>query len=176
MANAPCRLRNQNLTLALGVRPESALMNVLRIHVFSLLVTLVAASAAAQPLPSESFDVVIVGGSSGGVGAAIGSGRLGVTVALVEDTPVLGGMLSNGISNIDSYSYESLSGVFEEFRQSVKQTYRPIEDTDPVYKKSDGMPRHMDNRSFAAHDPIKGGVWEPHVADRIFKSMMGKLP
>jgi hypothetical protein len=150
-------------------------MCLFRLRDLSLLVAL-AGVAAAQPLPSESFDVVIVGGSSGGVGAAIGAGRLGVKVALVEDTPVLGGMLSNGISNIDSYSYESLSGVFEEFRQAVKQTYRSIEDTDPVFKKADGMPRHMDSRSFAAHDPIKGGVWEPHVSDRIFKSMVAKLP
>ena len=51
--------------------------------------------------PSERFDVVIIGGSSAGVGAAIGAGRLGVKVALIEDTPVLGGMLANGISNID---------------------------------------------------------------------------
>src|SRR5579863_2885074 len=74
-------------------------------------------------LPSEKFDVVIVGGSSSGVGAAIGAGRLGVSVALLEDTPVLGGMLANGISNIDAYSRASMSGVFEEFRRQVKDYY-----------------------------------------------------
>lgn len=43
--------------------------------------------------PVESFDVVIVSGSSGGIGAAIGAARLGASVALIEDSPVLGGML-----------------------------------------------------------------------------------
>ena len=61
----------------------------------------------------EAYDVVVIGGSSGGIGAAVGAARLGVKVALVEDTPVLGGMLANGISNIDCYSNEALSGVFE---------------------------------------------------------------
>src|ERR1700693_6275597 len=67
----------------------------------------------------QRFSVVIVSGSSAGVGAALGAGRMGATVALIEDTPVLGGMLANGISNIDTYSLESLSGVFDEFRLRV---------------------------------------------------------
>jgi len=50
----------------------------------------------------ENFDDVVVGGSSAGVGAALSAGCLGVTVALIEDTPVLSGMLANGISNIDT--------------------------------------------------------------------------
>lgn len=56
------------------------------------------------------YDVVIISGSSAGVGAAIAAGRMGASVALVEDTPVLGGMLANGVSNIDAYSFESLRG------------------------------------------------------------------
>ena len=130
------------------------------------------AAAGIVPLAGaseERFDVVIVSGSSGGVGAAIGAGRMGVRVALIEGTPVLGGMLANGVSNIDSYSYESLSGVFEEFRQAVKQHYLPHFDTDPFFRASDRMPRHIDGRSFAAHEAREGGRWEPHVADAIFQ-------
>lgn len=127
--------------------------------------------AAAEARRVERFDVVVVGGSSGAIGAAIGAARLGVSVALVEDTPVLGGMLANGISNIDSYSYESLSGLFEEFRQAVIQHYAPSFDTDPLYKATGTMPTHIDGKSFAAHEPKHGGRWEPHVSDRILKRM-----
>lgn len=129
-----------------------------------------------RPAAEDHFDVVIVGGSSGGVGAAIGAGRLGVHVALIEDTPVLGGMLANGISNIDSYSYESLSGVFEEFRQQVKSYYLPRFEADPIFREVDHMPHHVDGRSFAAHEAREGGRWEPHVADALFKDMVGALP
>ncbi|WP_321470298.1 FAD-dependent oxidoreductase [uncultured Paludibaculum sp.] len=115
-------------------------------------------------------DVLIVGGSSSGIGAGIGAARLGVSVLLVEDTPVLGGMLSNGISNIDSYSYESLSGVFDEFRQQVRAHYGysgPI----PSHKAT-----HLDGHSFAAHQAEAGGRWEPHVASEIFRRMASQYP
>ena len=137
----------------------------------ALAIILAACSAAAQP--ARQFDVVVVSGSSAGVGAAIGAARLGVTVALVEDTSVLGGMLANGISNSDSYSYESMSGVFEEFRQSVKSHYAPLLGKDPVLR---GGPHKVRYSAYAAHDAVEGGRWEPHVADRIFKEMIARLP
>jgi hypothetical protein len=124
----------------------------------------------------ETFDVVVVGGSSGGIGAALGAARLDARVALVEDTPVLGGMLANGISNIDCYSYESLSGVFEEFRRAVQKHYAPLAETDPFFKPWKKAPNHMDGRSFQANEPRLGGRWEPHVADAIWKAMAAKHP
>lgn len=127
-----------------------------------------AASSGAEAAP---YDVLIVGGSSSGIGAAIGAARAGARVLLVEDTPVLGGMLSNGISNIDSYSYESLSGVFEEFRLAVKAHYAAARPGDPFFQPRPRNIRHLDGRSFAAHEASEGGRWEPHVAQRIFRSM-----
>lgn len=124
----------------------------------------------------ETFDVVVIGGSSGGIGAAIGAARLDARVALVEDTPVLGGMLANGISNIDCYSYESLSGVFEEFRRAVEKHYAPMMETDPFFKPWKKSPNHMDGRSFQANEPRLGGRWEPHVADAIWKAMAARHP
>jgi hypothetical protein len=142
---------------------------------------------AADP-PSEHFDVVIIGGSSAGVGAAIGAGRLGVKVALIEDTPVLGGMLSNGISNIDGYSRGSMSGAFEEFRQHVKQYYAEHNRQDPTLaarrakfladprNRSRNDIRPIDHGSYWGNDPGEGGVWEPQVADQILKKMLAPYP
>ncbi len=140
-------------------------------------VTFSVTSLLAQERPTiEDFDVVVIGGSSGGIGAALGAARMGVKVALIEDTPVLGGMLANGISNIDSYSYASLSGVFEEFRQRVREHYAPRFGSDPLFAQPGGMPTHIDGRSYAAHEPKEGGRWEPHVADQIFKKMAAGFP
>jgi hypothetical protein len=46
---------------------------------------------------SGTYDVVVVGGGSSGLGAAIGAARSGITVAFIQDRPVLGG---NGSSEI----------------------------------------------------------------------------
>lgn len=124
----------------------------------------------------ETFDVVVIGGSSGGIGGALGAARLGAKVALVEDTPVLGGMLANGISNIDCFSYESLSGVFEEFRRGVQSHYAPLMQSDPFFTPWKPRAAHIDGRSFQANEPRLGGRWEPHVADAVWKGMAAKHP
>ena len=132
--------------------------------------------AGAEPPLGEQYDVVVVSGSSGGFGAALAAGRMGARVALIEDTPVLGGMLSNGISNIDTYSYQSLSGIFEEFRLRVKEHYAPLIASDPIFAATDrpaGLPRYVARQTNAARD---GGRWEPHVADRILKQMIATVP
>jgi len=125
---------------------------------------------------ARDFEVIVVSGSSGGFGAALAAGRMGARVALVEDTPVLGGMLSNGVSNIDTYSYESLSGIFEEFRQRVKHYYRPVEATDPIFQGRSAARRPNDYRGRQSNAPLEGGRWEPHVADKILKRMMAAVP
>lgn len=130
----------------------------------------------AQTPPDQTFDLVVVSGSSGGFGAALAAGRMGLRVALVEDTPVLGGMLSNGISNIDTYSYESLSGIFDEFRLRVREHYRPQFDTDPIFRSAATQPPPRDYRGRQSNSPLEGGRWEPHVADRIFKQMIAEAP
>jgi alkyl hydroperoxide reductase subunit AhpF len=140
-------------------------------------------------VPKETFDVVIVGGSCSGVAAAIGAARLGVRVALIEDTPVLGGMLSNGIGNTDSMSVEAMSGVFREFTDAVKSRYAPIMQSDPLFKSHyrrylppalAGTRAGLSDRQYyttsGVMDPDEGGRWEPHVADEIFKQMVARYP
>jgi len=114
--------------------------------VSALALTLIAALAAGQNGAGETYDVVVVSGSSGGFGAALAAGRMGMRVALIEDTPVLGGMLSNGISNIDTYSFESLSGIFEEFRSRVKEHYRTLMATDPIFRRNGCATTSQGNR------------------------------
>ena len=50
-----------------------------------------------EPEPGGHFDLVVVGGGIAGTCAAISAARLGLTVALVQDRPVLGG---NGSSEV----------------------------------------------------------------------------
>jgi hypothetical protein len=50
-----------------------------------------------QPEDAGQFDLVVVGGGMAGTAAAVAAARLGLTVALVQDRPVLGG---NGSSEV----------------------------------------------------------------------------
>jgi len=112
--------------------------------------------------PSHKFDVIVVGATSAGVGAATAAGRQGMKVALIEETPTLGGMLANGLSNTDLRSPGGSIGIFEEFRLRSKKYYTERFPDDPVMK--------------SVYFAREGFRYEPHVADGIFKQMVSEIP
>lgn len=70
------------------------------------------------------YPLVVVGGTASGVGAAVTAAREGVTVALLEQTNRLGGMISNGVSLTDMRNPARSNGLFDEFRRAVQAYYR----------------------------------------------------
>ena len=72
---------------------------------------------------SSRYDVVVVGGGTGGTSAAIEAARCGAKVLVVEETPWLGGMLTSaGVSAIDG-NYKLRGGLFGEFTDSLAARY-----------------------------------------------------
>ena len=72
---------------------------------------------------TQKYDVVIVGGGTGGTTAAIEAARGGAKVLVVESTPWLGGMLTSaGVSAIDG-NYRLRGGLFGEFTDSLAHRY-----------------------------------------------------
>lgn len=72
---------------------------------------------------TKGYDVVIVGGGTGGTAAAIEAARDGARVLVVEQTPWLGGMLTSaGVSAIDG-NYRLRGGLFGEFADSLAARY-----------------------------------------------------
>ncbi|MBI3879908.1 MAG: FAD-dependent oxidoreductase [Verrucomicrobia bacterium] len=78
-----------------------------------------------KPIETGPFDVVVVGGGYGGLGAAISAARMGCKVALIQNRPVLGG---NGSSEIRVWAmggtrrglYPELGEIVEEFMDRAK--------------------------------------------------------
>jgi len=78
-----------------------------------------------KPVDAGPFDLVVVGGGYAGVASAISAARMGCTVALIQDRPVLGG---NGSSEIRVWSmggttlgkYPTLGQIVEEFADNAK--------------------------------------------------------
>ena len=101
-------------------------------------------------------DVLVVGGGTGGIGAALQSARLGARTIVAEPTPWLGGMLSAaGVSATDG-NHRLPSGIWREFRQRIHDAY--------------GGPQAV------ATGWVSHTQFEPHVADRIFKEMAAAEP
>ncbi len=82
-----------------------------------------------QPASSaQTFDLVVYGGTAGGVITAVAARREGLTVALLEPGRHLGGMVSGGLGWTDYGKKEVIGGYSLEFFERVGAKYgRPIE-------------------------------------------------
>lgn len=77
---------------------------------------------------TKKYDVVIYGGTAGGVMTAISAAREGLSVALLEPGKHLGGMVTGGLSRTDFGKKEVIGGIALEFYQRAGKKYgREIE-------------------------------------------------
>ncbi|MGZ3332787.1 MAG: FAD-dependent oxidoreductase, partial [Gemmatimonadaceae bacterium] len=87
------------------------------------LIAALAIAPSAQSQQARSFDVVIYGGTAGGVIAAVSAARLGLTVALLEPTNHIGGMVTGGLSATDHGEKIVTGGDALEFYHRIGSRY-----------------------------------------------------
>lgn len=77
---------------------------------------------------SATYDVVIAGGGTSGVAAAIQAGREGLRVALVEETDWIGGQMTTaGVSTMDEGTATIRDvGIYEDFATRIKNYYQAL--------------------------------------------------
>jgi hypothetical protein len=129
---------------------------------FLLSLALVAcAEPAAPPAASaRTADVVIVGGTPGGIMAAIAAARGGRTAVLLERTAHVGGLPANGLGATDIGTRGATGGLFLEFVGRVRAHY--------VAAYGEGSPQ--------VKDCSDGYHFEPSVAEKIFEAMLAEQP
>ena len=94
-------------------------------RMFKLLTVLCALMFCGSLSAEERYDVVIAGAGSGGVAAAIQAARMGMKVALLEETEYIGGQMgSAGVSNMDEgFKLTPPSGFYKEFLANMEAYY-----------------------------------------------------
>ncbi len=112
-----------------------------------------------------SYDVVVYGGTSGGVIAAVKVAREGESVVLIEPGRHLGGLSSGGLGATDIGNKVVIGGMSREFYQRIRQHY--ANDTAWKYEKRE---------QFKGRGHVKGedAAWtfEPNVAEKIFNDLI----
>ena len=125
-------------------------MRGIKIYIFYFLSLLLVIDAQAQT--SYKTDVLVIGASASGIAAGIQSARMGVQTIIVEPTTWLGGMITAaGVCAFDG-NHSMPSGLFGEFREALHKVYGGAS------KVSTGW--------------VSNTLFEPHVGDSIFKSMV----
>src|SRR5438132_10773124 len=85
-------------------------------------VLFVAALAPARSAERE-YDIVVYGGTPGGISAAVQAARLKKSVVLIEPGQYLGGMTTGGLGATDIGNKAAIGGIAREFYQRVRKYY-----------------------------------------------------
>jgi hypothetical protein len=72
---------------------------------------------------THEYDVVVYGGTAGGVIASVSAARMGLSVALIEPSHHLGGMTTGGLSATDHGTRIVIGGYALEFYQRIGAKY-----------------------------------------------------
>src|SRR5512143_1605964 len=95
-----------------------------RAGAFLVTVALLGGPTREAPPPTVlDADVLVVGGGTGGMAAAIQSARLGARTIVAEPTPWLGGMLSAAGGSATHGNHRLPSGIWREFRERIYAHY-----------------------------------------------------
>jgi hypothetical protein len=129
-------------------------------RILSLPFVLLAATSA-----PAAHDVVVYGGTSGGVAAAIQAARMGKSVVLIEPTKHIGGLTTSGLGWTDSGNKAVVGGMSREFYQRVKKHY-----DDPAAWV------HEKPEQYKLYRPADDAMWafEPKVAEAILVKMLAE--
>lgn len=104
------------------------------------------------------YDLVIVGGTPGGIMTAISAAREGKTSVLLERTAHVGGLPANGLGATDIATRGATTGLFAEFVGGIREFY---------------VTKYGEN-SQQVKDCSDGYHFEASVAEQIFETMLAK--
>jgi hypothetical protein len=126
---------------------------------------LLKSAATPQDIDGKSYDLVVIGGTPGGIACAVRAAREGLSVLLVNHTQHLGGFITSGAGGWEA-PYDGLrSPIYGEMLTGAAAYYRE--------KYGEGSPQHlasMPSKASRAH--IDRPKVEPRIAEMLFNQMV----
>lgn len=121
-----------------------------------------------HPQAGKNYDIVIYGGTSAGIAAAIEAGRSGKSVVLIEPTGRIGGLTTGGLGATDIGNKQAIGGISREFYQRVKAYY-----DNPGNWKWQKPEEYRQARNASNEDAM--WTFEPSVALKIYQDMLSSV-
>lgn len=119
---------------------------------------------------SEKYDIVVYGGTSSGVAAAIQSSRMGKSVVLIEPTTRIGGLTTGGLGQTDIGNKQAIGGISREFYENIKSYYDA-----PLNWKWQKQSEYLDGgQTRTKADENSMWTFEPSAALSVYKDMLDK--
>ncbi|MDG1276961.1 MAG: FAD-dependent oxidoreductase [Algoriphagus sp.] len=119
----------------------------------------------------NSADVVIYGGTSAGITAAIQTARFGKSVLLIEPSNRLGGLTTGGLGQTDIGNKQVVGGIAREFYRNIKSHYE-----DPASWVWEEKSDYIDGgQTRSGKDEDAMWTFEPSAALKIYHAMLDEL-
>ena len=137
-----------------------------------LLILIFSFSCSTPSEKEEVYDLVIYGGTSAAITAAVQAKRMGKTVVVVSPDKHLGGLTAGGLGWTDTGRKEVIGGLSREFYQRVYEHYQQPE----AWKWQDKSEYGNTGQGTPAIDGAQRTQWifEPHVAEQIFDDFIAE--
>ena len=118
----------------------------------------------------RSADVIIYGGTSAAITAAVQVKKMGKSVIIVSPDKHLGGLSSGGLGFTDTGNKEVIGGLSREFYQRLYQHYQSAEAWNWQKKEEYGNK----GQGTPAIDGTSRTMWifEPHAAEKVFEDFV----
>ncbi len=145
----------------------------------SLLVSLLVSFPALLPLPfapalrsgeTATHDVVVYGGTSAGVIAAVQARRMGRTAVIVCPDRHLGGLSSGGLGFTDTGNKAVIGGLSREFYHRVWRHYS--DDSAWRWQRRDEYGNRGQGTPAIDRERRTMWIFEPHVAEAVFEDLV----
>lgn len=119
---------------------------------------------------ARKYDIVVYGGTSAGVIAAVEAKRLGKSVAIVCPETHLGGLTAGGLGWTDTGNKAVIGGLAREFYHRVWQHYQQS----AAWKWQTRDEYGNRGQGTAAIDGKQRTMWifEPHIAEQVFEELI----
>jgi hypothetical protein len=143
--------------------------------IFLIAVALLCGRPAQSVAEVIEADIVIFGGTSSGVAAAVQAKRMGKSVAVAEWTQHLGGLTTGGLGATDIGNKGAIGGLAREFYEQIAAHYEKPD----AWKWQ--KPEAQDTRHEKSNDPLAATTgrptkwtFEPHVAMGIYQQWLAE--
>ena len=122
--------------------------------------------------PIATADIIIYGGTSAAISAAVEAKRSGKSVIVVSPDIHLGGLSSGGLGYTDTGDKSVIGGLAREFYHRVWQHYNTTEAWNWQKKEEYGNK----GQGTIAMDGENRTMWifEPHVAEKVFEDLVAE--
>jgi hypothetical protein len=142
------------------------ILNTIRFYLLAFLMIYASGSCNPKQGKEEITDIIVYGGTSGAITAAIQAKKMGKSVILVSPDKHLGGLSSGGLGWTDTGKKEVIGGLSREFYQRVYEKYQ----ADSAWTWEDRSDFGNRGQGTPAIDGDLRTMWifEPHVAEEVF--------